>query len=214
MAGGPHRSLGLAPRPTPETHRALTSCLPPTLPTASPSQPWRAAGRAGATTWDSQLRTRGPLPSRVEPRHQGARAEGGQSPQPHTQGLRPSLQEHPGPRGLAVEMVQGPPRTWALTGTRCTVRGRAWRAAPGLRRAPERRPSAVALEGVGGRRPWSGSGCSVQLWLRDDPIGDGVHRAKNVPAAQRAPHECWGPAPAHQVQGPRTPSTPFLKQAT
>lgn len=172
----------------------------------------QAAGRAGATALGQPTEDKGgPLPSRVEPRHPGCSgAEGGQSPQPHTQGLRPSLQEHPGPRGLAVGDGAGSAQDTGTTGTRGAE---SLEAAPGLRRAggaPGPLPS--PWRAWVRRRPWSGSGCSVQLWLRDDRLGRRCsHRAKNVPAAQRAPHGCWGPAPAHQVQGPRTPQHSFPK---
>lgn len=114
---------------------------------------------------------------------------------------------------------QGPPRTWTLTGTQFTVRGAdSLEAAPGSDVPEERRALAslsLALEGVGEAKALlRGSGCSVQLRLLNDHLGQCSYRAKNMPVAQRAPHECWGPTPAHQVQGPRVPQRSSLKQAT
>lgn len=74
---------------------------------------------------------------------------------------------------------QGPPGTWTLTGTQFTVRGAdSLEAAPGSDVPEERRALAgllLALEGVGEVKALlRGSGCSVQLWLLNDHLGQTV----------------------------------------
>ena len=108
--------------------------------------------------------------------------------------------------------VQGPPRKWTLKGlSLLSEEPTAWRLllAQICRRRDGPSPVSLALEGVGEAEALVGAaaalcscGFSAIIWGRQCS-----HGAKNMPVAQRAPHECWGPTAARQEQGPGSPSS-------